>query len=208
MMETHMDLQTKMFSGRKLSLHVYAAMEEYHRVDVDMLPEEALRLLTRIEACRREAHRDERLAFKAFDDRDYRLGWDLPVRDVELHIHPDGIAWRFAVSVEEGTETIATKVLERDKLLAALLECAHPEAFRLEFREVAKISAAVSLDALEEWLELDARHYSRTTIVPVTAEDVSTILSNAEDPDVRKRAMLALARLNPEEDDEPKSDAA
>lgn len=203
-----MDLQTKMFSGRKLSLRAYVAMKGYHRVDVDMLPEEAIRLLTRIEACRREARRDERLAYKALDDRDYRLGWDLPVRDVELHIHPDGIAWRFAVSVEEGTQTVATEVLERDRLLAALLERAHPEAFRLEFREVAKISAEVALDALEEWLELDERHHSRSTIVPVTAEDVSTILSNAEDPDVHQRAMLALAHLNPEEDDELCSDAA
>lgn len=200
-----MELTPEMFRGRKLGLWMSA--RGYDHVDVDMLPEEAIELLVRLEGFRRRARSDERLLSETLGDRDYRIGWELRAQDVKLLIQSDGIAWRFQVETESGTETIETRVLKRDDLLTALLKRAHPEAFRLEFREVARISAEVALDALEEWLELDARQPGRTTIIPVTAEDVSTILSNAEDPDVRERAMSALARLE-REDDDVRSDAA
>lgn len=205
-----MDFRTKMFSGRKLKLRVSTATVRYSRVDVDMLPAEAIKILVRIEAFQRKARRDEKLAYQALDDRDYRIGWELPACDVELHIHPDGIAWRFDVKVEEGTETVETEVLETDRLLAALLRTALPEPFRHEYRRLAREHPELAVETIERWLDLDGRGAygrGRKKIVPLEEEDVVPIL-NSEDPDVRERALSALGRLNPDEDDGLRSDAA
>lgn len=200
-----MELTPDMFNGRNLRLSATVPDRPY--AEIYMLPEEAIRLLLRLRSFRRKADRDGQLAFWAFDDRDSRIGWARNARNVELYVRRDEVVWKFEADTEVGTVSITTWAVKRDELLAALLEAARPEAFRQEFRDFAENGPEDALEALEEWLDLDSLRARSKTIVPLTEEDLVPIL-DAEDPDVRQRAMSALGRLDPDAGDDLRSDAA
>lgn len=202
-----MEFTPEMFTGRKLKLHVYARGTGYERVQVDILPEEAIRLLKRIQRFRRRARREESLSRWIFEDREYRIGWKERARNVELSVQRAGIAWQFEASTEEGTETVRSQVLKREDLLAALLNAAHPAGFRQEFQRFADHDPEGALEALEGWLELECSGYYYDDLVPLEEEDLASILT-AEDPEVRERAMAALPRVASEEEDGIESEAA
>lgn len=195
-----------MFSGRNLDLWLGARGHGY--VEVDIRPDEAIDLLDRLQNIRRKADRDERLAFWVYEDRDYRIGWDRSVEEVELQVRPEGLAWRFRVSSDDGPVWIHTEILERERLLAAMLATARPEPFRGRFQSFAKRHPRSALKALEEWLDLDMPgSKSPAEVVPLTEEDLVPIL-DSDDPDIRDRARPLPPRLSPDDSTETKADAA
>lgn len=202
-----MELRPEMFTGQPLVVTVTPVVPDPHRVDVYLLPGEAIHLLLRIRAFRRRARRDERLAFWAFEDRDDRIGGERRARNVVLQVRREGLAWRFEAVSDEEPKTIETRVLRQDHLLAALLETAQRDTFRPEFRTLARDHPKYALEIVEEWLDLDLPgDKDAAGIIPLEAEDFVPILG-AEDSEIRERAMAALGQLGPEREDDVRSDA-
>lgn len=202
-----MKLRPEMFTGRKLDLFVYEKSVKQLCIQIDMLPEEAIRLLDQLSRFQRMAKREEQLSAWVYNDRDYRIGWKRRARKINLLIRRDGIVWTFDTKTEEGPESIETKPLESDDLLVALLDTAHLEAFSREFQQFAKDQPERALQTLEGWLELDPRSIYGDDIVPLTEQDLVPIL-DADDPDLRNRAMSLLPRLNLGDDAATTPDAA